>query len=686
MSVRRVLETMWMRRTQSTVTDTTDPEGPQTGAPPSQSTKKVTVGTGTSPQDVFIAVMGSTGSGKSTQEVSIHHFSYDDNTKVHLIDTPGFDDSDKSDFHVLTEIAAFLQTSYQDGLKLNGIIYLYRITDNRLQGSHRRSMTIFHKMIGGNVYPNIILASTRWELEDLATGKAREASLIDQSDFWRKMRQEGCQIRRHMNTKGSAMDLVRYFVKQRTDKIVLDLQDDLVTENKKLAHTAAGKEVCGQLSEEVEKMKLQVEDAKLTLQEALRNHDKQAHERYKERVDWTKKLEKLQNDNRTSAQRMQRDFEEASKRHEAVIKGLMNARRELDESNSRTERKLAYQMTRQSESTSSWSLPIIQARRPQNRSNSPTGASYPVVATSSRPVWSPEVVQRKIPNPSPNRWSSQAEASFAAPFQSTSGALTASSSTASPQTPSLIQRTSRLQTGTLYDDPYDLDALIDRLLEARGSRPGTQVQLFDLEMRWLCQRAREVFLSQPALLELCAPLKILGDIRGQYYDLLRLFEIHGGFPPASNYLFLGNYVDGGKQSLETICLCLAYKIKYPEKFFMLRGIHETAAMNRIPECGLLCDLLWSDPDAAIRGWSENDRGISFTFGSDVVTRFCAKHDLDLIVRGHQCTPDGYEFFCDKELVTLWSAPNFVENCPNAAAILSITGDLMVSFQVGMSDS
>ncbi|KAI4258727.1 MAG: hypothetical protein L6R42_004933 [Xanthoria sp. 1 TBL-2021] len=76
--------------------------------------------------------------------------------------------------------------------------------------------------------------------------------------------------------------------------------------------------------------------------------------------------------------------------------------------------------------------------------------------------------------------------------------------------------------------------------------------------------------------------QILGDIRGQYYDLLRLFE-RGGFPPASNYLFLGNYVDGGKQSLETICLCLAYKIKYPEKFFMLRGIHETAAMNRV--CG-----------------------------------------------------------------------------------------------------
>jgi hypothetical protein len=72
------------------------------------------------------------------------------------------------------------------------------------------------------------------------------------------------------------------------------------------------------------------------------------------------------------------------------------------------------------------------------------------------------------------------------------------------------------------------------------------------------------------------------DIHGlfQLLDLLRLFE-YGKFPPEANYLFLSNYVDRGKQSLETIGLLLAYKIKYPENFLILRGNHECASINRI---------------------------------------------------------------------------------------------------------
>jgi len=116
---------------------------------------------------------------------------------------------------------------------------------------------------------------------------------------------------------------------------------------------------------------------------------------------------------------------------------------------------------------------------------------------------------------------------------------------------------------------FDVDSIIQRLLEIKGSRPGKQVQLSEQEIRTLCLKARDIFMAQPILLDLEAPIKICGDIHGQYHDLLRLFD-YGGFPPEANYLFLGDYVDRGKQSLETICLLLAYKIKYPENFFPVK--------------------------------------------------------------------------------------------------------------------
>ncbi|KAM9440380.1 serine/threonine-protein phosphatase PP1-gamma catalytic subunit A isoform 3-T3 [Clarias gariepinus] len=256
-------------------------------------------------------------------------------------------------------------------------------------------------------------------------------------------------------------------------------------------------------------------------------------------------------------------------------------------------------------------------------------------------------------------------------------------------------------------DKLNIDSIIQRLLEVRGSKPGKNVQLQENEIRGLCLKSREIFLSQPILLELEAPLKICGDIHGQYYDLLRLFE-YGGYPPESNYLFLGDYVDRGKQSLETICLLLAYKIKYPENFFLLRGNHECASINRIygfydeclspdlqsmeqirrimrptdvPDQGLLCDLLWSDPDKDVLGWGENDRGVSFTFGAEVVAKFLHKHDLDLICRAHQVVEDGYEFFAKRQLVTLFSAPNYCGEFDNAGAMMSVDETLMCSFQI-----
>jgi serine/threonine-protein phosphatase PP1 catalytic subunit len=216
--------------------------------------------------------------------------------------------------------------------------------------------------------------------------------------------------------------------------------------------------------------------------------------------------------------------------------------------------------------------------------------------------------------------------------------------------------------GSIVLDP-ELEPVLqvaERLFGLRGSPPGTLAILTEDEIKMLCTLARPVLLSQPMFLELEAPINICGDVHGQFTDLLRLLE-YGGFPPDAKYLFLGDYVDRGKQSLETISLLLAYKILYPENFFILRGNHESAGINRIygfydeckrrysiklwkvfsdvfnclpaaalidekifcmhgglspelhslqqiadiqrpcdvPDVGLLCDLLWSDPDPKI---------------------------------------------------------------------------------------
>lgn len=99
--------------------------------------------------------------------------------------------------------------------------------------------------------------------------------------------------------------------------------------------------------------------------------------------------------------------------------------------------------------------------------------------------------------------------------------------------------------------------------------------------------------------------------------------------------------------------------------------------------GLLCDLLWADPDKDISGWNENDRGVSFTFGSDIVGKFLQKHDLDLICRAHQVVEDGYEFFAKRQLVTLFSAPNYCGEFDNAGAMMSVDESLLCSFQVSL---
>ena len=262
------------------------------------------------------------------------------------------------------------------------------------------------------------------------------------------------------------------------------------------------------------------------------------------------------------------------------------------------------------------------------------------------------------------------------------------------------------------------------------------------EIKFLCTKSLEIFMEESVLLEVSAPVNICGDTHGQFNDLLRLFEF-GGRPPETNYLFLGDYVDRGKNSVETMCLLLAYKIKYPKNVFLLRGNHESELINHVygfydecrrryniktyklfsdcfnwlpisaivddkilcmhgglspelvsldrirkivrptevPDKGILCDLLWSDPDKNVDGWGSNERGVSVTFNEGIVYKIVEDLDIDLVCRAHQVVERGFEFFADKKLVTVFSAPNYCNQFDNAGAMMLVDENLVCGFKI-----
>jgi len=101
----------------------------------------------------------------------------------------------------------------------------------------------------------------------------------------------------------------------------------------------------------------------------------------------------------------------------------------------------------------------------------------------------------------------------------------------------------------------------------------------------------------------------------------------------------------------------------------------------IPDTGLACDLVWSDPSENAVGFGPNERGVSCTFSPKVLEAFLDKNDLDLVCRAHQVVEDGYEFFGDQTLVTIFSAPNYLGEFDNNGAVMLVEKDLLCSFQI-----
>uniref|UniRef100_A0A1I7TNP1 Serine/threonine-protein phosphatase n=1 Tax=Caenorhabditis tropicalis TaxID=1561998 RepID=A0A1I7TNP1_9PELO len=295
---------------------------------------------------------------------------------------------------------------------------------------------------------------------------------------------------------------------------------------------------------------------------------------------------------------------------------------------------------------------------------------------------------------------------------------------------------------TNVKNDFDVDSLIVDILNMGQTVPNIESVLNPNRIFKL-----EVFLKQGMMLELEPPLKICGDVHGQFPDVLRLLD-RGGFPPLSNYLFLGDYVDRGPKSLEVVTLFLAYKVKFPGNFFLLRGNHETASINRVygflnelqqkyptrnganmwnafqtcfqympltalvagkilcmhggiskrmqnlnqlrqlrrpmldyPNPSMEIDVLWSDPDITIHGFEDSTRGVGQVFGDEALLEVMERMGVELVARAHQVVQDGYEFFCKKRLVTIFSAPHYCGEFNNSAAVMNVDKNLVCSFQV-----
>lgn len=249
----------------------------------------------------------------------------------------------------------------------------------------------------------------------------------------------------------------------------------------------------------------------------------------------------------------------------------------------------------------------------------------------------------------------------------------------------------------------------------------------------ICDRCKDLFLEEGNVEIVYAPVTLCGDIHGQYYDLLELFS-KGGRIPETSYVFMGDYVDRGYHSIETVLLLLVLKLRYPDRITLLRGNHESRQITQVygfydecyrkygcatvwrlctelfdylplgavveqgifavhgglspvintmdevrlldrkqevPHEGPMSDLLWSDPED-IDTWGVSQRGAGYIFGAEVAKAFNHRNGLNLIARAHQLVMEGYKSMFDDNCCTVWSAPNYCYRCGNVASILQVS--------------
>ncbi|CAG8361038.1 unnamed protein product [Penicillium salamii] len=241
---------------------------------------------------VLIAVMGLTGTGKSTfiqtatesPEVIVGHdlesctsemkgytFHYKGHN-VNLIDTPGFDDTHKSETEVLTNIAKWLEDSFRNKEKLNGVIYLHSINKPRMEGSALRNLRLFRQLCGENPLKNVVLATTFWGAVNEQTGASREEELRERPEFWGNMVDHGSRMMR-VTDRASTLEIVDYLMPMRG--VPLEIQKEMVDQDKPLIETAAGQHMNEELHRREELHREELQKIKEEHELAIEEKDEQ---------------------------------------------------------------------------------------------------------------------------------------------------------------------------------------------------------------------------------------------------------------------------------------------------------------------------------------------------------------------------------------------------------------------------
>jgi len=296
--------------------------------------------------EVAIAVMGATGTGKSTfinlvsgsdlgvgqglksctGKVQVAGSFNLDGRRIVLIDTPGFDDTVRSDTDVLQMIAAFLETSYERGRTLAGVLYFHRISDFRMTGVSKKNFSMFQKLCGDKALRNVVIVTNMWGEVEPQVGDAREVELVTDDTFFKPVLEKGARMGRHDKTVLSAEKIIRLILQNHP--LPLRIQEEMVDEHKDISQTGAGEELNRELNAQIRKHQQEVRVLREEMERAINNKDEETRRELEiETQKMQREISRFQND----ARRLESDYKKEKERlDERIDQVVSEARRESD--------------------------------------------------------------------------------------------------------------------------------------------------------------------------------------------------------------------------------------------------------------------------------------------------------------------------------------------------------------------